>query len=69
MPAVEERVFHCSGPKNYWVEDGPVVLIPKENKHAKGGFAVQIVQKGRVVGMISAGEEEECRKLRVMFYM
>jgi hypothetical protein len=49
------------------VQNGPVRLIPYENRHAKGGFAVRVVQAGNVVGLISAGEEVLCRKLRVRY--
>jgi hypothetical protein len=49
------------------VQDGPVTLIPYENSHAKGGFAVRVVQAGIIVGLISAGEEILCRKLRVRY--
>jgi hypothetical protein len=59
------KVFHVSGPKKYNVDDGPVTLIPFENRHAKGGFAVRVVRQGIIVGLISAGEEVLCRKLRV----
>ena len=62
-----EQIFHHSGPKKYTLEDGPVALLPYENKYAQGGFAVQVRQKGQFVGLILAGEEEACRKLLVAF--
>src|SRR5579859_1888695 len=63
----EERIFHLSGPKNYLLRDGPVTLNPFQNRHAPGGFAVRIMQKGEYVGLIGLGQESLCRKLLVHF--
>src|SRR5579859_2153822 len=51
------KTFHHSGPKNYFLQDGPVTLTPFENHHAKGGFGVRCSQNGKFVGFISSGEE------------
>jgi hypothetical protein len=65
----KERVFQHSGSKYYWLQDGPVSLLPVENRMAKGGFSVQIKQQGRFVGRIAAGEEIACRKLLVRIFV
>lgn len=63
----EEIIFHLSGPKKYLLQDGPVTLNPFQNRHAHGGFAVRVMQKGEYVGLIGLGEESLCRKLLVRF--
>jgi hypothetical protein len=63
----EERIFHHSGPTNYFLQDGLVTLNPFQNRHAHGGFAVRIMQNGQYVGLISLGSEPLCRKLLVHF--
>ena len=62
---IEIKVFHHSGPKNYFLQDGPVTLRPFENSYAKGGFGVRCSQDGQYVGLIASGEETLCRKLLV----
>jgi len=62
----QERVFHYSGPKNYFLEDAPVVLTPYQNERTDGGYAIRVVQKGRFVGLVRAGEEKACRELLVL---
>jgi len=65
QPIAKECVFQHSGKPKYSLEDGPVALIPTENEHAHGGFAVHIRQKGEHVGLICAGSEVACRELLV----
>lgn len=63
------KVFHHSGPKNYFLQEGPVTLTPFENHHAKGGFGVRCTENGQYVGLIALGEEPLCRKLLVQRYV
>jgi hypothetical protein len=65
VPEVQKRVFHHTGPKKYFLQDGPVTLRPFENHYALGGFGVRCTQNGEYVGLIVSGEEELCRKLLV----
>jgi hypothetical protein len=64
-PEVRKRVFHHSGQKNYFLQDGPVTLRPFENSYALGGYGVRCTQNGAYVGLIIRGEEILCRKLLV----
>src|SRR5437667_7161160 len=63
VPKKVERVFHHSGAKKYSVQDGPVSLIAYENRHARGGYSVRVLQSGEFVGLIASGEEVACRRL------
>jgi hypothetical protein len=47
------------------LQDGPVTLLPCQNKHAQGGFSVRVTQRGQFVGLVRAGQETACRKLLV----
>ena len=67
-PESAEEVLHYSGRIKRSLADGPVSLFPYENKRAEGGFAVQVRQKGVIIGLISYGEELKCRKLLVVPY-
>lgn len=63
---VNEVVFQHSGRKMYDIQDGDVRLFPYQNKHAYGGFSVEIRQNGKFVGLIAAGQEVACRKYLVI---
>ena len=67
-PEVVEKVFRISGAKKYLIPEGPVELVASENKYAEGGFCVKVETEGKLVGLISAGGELECRKLLVSLY-
>jgi len=62
-PKPIERVFQHNGVKKMTLEDGPVHLLPYENKYARGGFSVRVTQRGQFVGLVQAGQEVACRKL------
>jgi hypothetical protein len=64
-PQLDEHVFDISGPKNYLLEEGPVFLMPYQNRSAEGGYTVEVRRGGKKVGVIAAGGELACRKLLV----
>jgi hypothetical protein len=64
-PKPIERVFQHNGAKKMTLQDGPVTLLPYENKYARGRFSVRVTQSGQFVGLVQAGQEVACRKLLV----